>query len=94
MFKRIKFKIVAGLLLIVGLVLLFNKILIIGLVLIGVTALIYFFWEYLLKEKMKQFETLNLQLLEKAEENKQLRDTVEDYSKRKLNISEINTVLE
>jgi hypothetical protein len=94
MFKKTKFYVIAGLLLIVGLILLLNKVLTVGFIIVGIGALIFCIWEFFLKEKVKQFEILNQKLLDKDEENKRLRDTVEDYSKRKLNISEINTVLE
>ncbi len=94
MFKKIKVYLIVGLILIIGLILVFNKILTIGFIVVGIAAFIFFLWELLLKNKVAELETLNQKLLDREEENKTLRDTVEDYSKRKLNISEINTILE
>lgn len=94
MFRKLKFYGIAGIFLIVGFILLYNKVLTIGLLIIGIAVLIFILWEFLLKEKAKQYEVLNQKLLDKDEENKSLKETIEDYSKRKLNISEVNSILE
>lgn len=94
MFKKIRLYLIVGLMIIAGLFLLFHKVIIVGIVVIGIAGLIIFFWEAFLKEKSRQFATLNQKLLDIDEENKRLKLAVEDYSKRKLNISEINSVLE
>ncbi len=94
MLKKYRFYIVVGLLSIAALILLFNEALAIGVILLGISVFAIGTWELLLKEKVRQFESLNQKLLEVQTENEQLKDSVEDYSQRKLNISEINTVLE
>ncbi len=94
LFRKIKFYLVAGGLLLVGLILLFNKVFTIGLIIFGVAVFIIILWEFLLKEKMNQIDSLNEELLKIRAENKKLEQENEDYSKRKLNISEINTILD
>ncbi len=94
MFKKIRIYIIVVLLVAAGLFMLFHKIIIAGIVVLGLGLLVVFFWEAFLKEKSRQFDQLNKKMLEIEEENKRLRLTVEDYATRKLNISEINSVLE
>ena len=94
MFKRIRYYLIAGLVLIVGLILLFNEVFTLGLVIVGISAMVFVLWEFLLKDKVKQIELLNDQLLDRDEENKRLKENIEDYSKRKLNISEITPILD
>ena len=94
MFRKFKFYIMAGALLLLAVLLLFNKVFIIGLIVLGLTAFLVLLWEFLLKEKMQQIDTLNEELLKVKAENQKLEQENEDYAKRKLNISEINTVLE
>jgi len=78
----------------VGLILLFNEIFTLGLLIVGIATIVFILWEFLLKEKARQIEMLNEKLIRSDEENKRLRGEVEDYSKRKLNISEVNSILE
>lgn len=92
--RKLKSYAFAGIFLIVGVLLIINEIFTVGLIIIGIGILIITIWELLLKEKVKQNELLNQKLLDKEEENKILKNKIEDYSKRKLNISEINMVLE
>ena len=94
MFKRTKYYIIAAVVLALGIILLYNKFLALGLIIFGIAALIVVFWELLLKEKARQIERLNDKLLDIDEENKRLKNDLEDYSKRKLNISEITPILD
>jgi hypothetical protein len=66
----------------------------IAFVILGVGALIWFLSEFLLKDKQKRINSLNDELLSLKADKSKMEKEIEDYSKRKLNISGVNTILE
>jgi hypothetical protein len=93
-FKSLRFYLIAALLVVAGLILLFNKTIAAGLIILGSGFLLFLLWELYLKEKEKQIEVLNKEIRRIQSENKILRDDVAELSNRKLNISEINSILD
>jgi cell division protein FtsB len=93
-FKKIRFYLMSVLLIIAGLVLLFNKVLVAGLAVIGVAVLLFLLWELFLKEKEKQIDALNHEIQRMKAENSTLKEDIAELSNRKLNISEINNILD
>lgn len=92
--KNIKQNAIVGIIITTIVVLIFNKILILSAIIIGITGSGYAAWKFILKDKFKQLNDANQKLLDLNEENRALKERVEDYSKRKLNISQINTAME
>ena len=93
-FKKIRFYLIALLLIVAGLVLLLNKVLVAGLAVIGVAVLLFLLWELFLKEKEKQIDALNHEIQRIKAENSTLKEDIAELSNRKLNISEINNILD
>ena len=93
-FKKIRFYLISVLLIVAGLVLLFNKVLVAGLAVIGVAVLLFLLWELFLKEKEKQIDALNHEIQRMKAENSTLKEDIAELSNRKLNISEINNILD
>ena len=58
-FKNLRFYLITGLLIVVGIILLTNKIVAAGLIIFGIAALVFLLWELFLKEKEKQIDMLN-----------------------------------
>jgi len=94
MFKKIKFYIFSIILLLIGLILIFNQIISIGIAIVALAAFVFSSWEFFLKTKQKEIESLNESLRLKESERKNLEESIAEYSKRKLNLTEINSVLE
>ncbi len=93
-FKSLRFYLIAGLLAIVGIILLTNKIVATGLIILGLAAFFFLLWELFLKEKEKQIELLNQEIRRMKSENSTLKEDLAELSNRKLNISEINSILD
>jgi len=93
-FKNLRFYLITGLLIVVGIILLTNKIVAAGLIITGIAALIFLLWELFLKEKEKQIDTLNQEIRLMKSENTALKQDITDLATRKLNISEINSILD
>ncbi|MDA3905077.1 MAG: hypothetical protein PF484_03285 [Bacteroidales bacterium] len=94
MFKNINSYLIFGSISIIIIILLFNKMFAIAFVILGVGALIWFLSEFLLKDKQKRINSLNDELLSLKADKSKMEKEIEDYSKRKLNISGVNTILE
>ena len=92
--KKYRFYIIAGLALVIGALLLYNKFIVTGLVILGIGVLLVVFWEFLLKEKDRKIDTLNSEIERMKMENKTLREDVDELSHRKLNITEIHEILD
>jgi len=92
MFKKYRYYLLAAIILGAGILMLFNKVLVAGVVTVGIGILLVMLWEWVLKQKARQFEALNKALLKKEEENEELKEELDAYSRRKLNISEVNTI--
>ena len=84
----------AGLAAAVAVILLFNKILIAGLVIFGVGLLIFALWEFLLKDKEGKIDGLNDEIRRMKIENQTLKQDLDELSNRKLNITEVNEILD
>jgi cell division protein FtsL len=93
-FKKLRFYLISALLIAAGLVLMFNKILVAGLVVIGIAVFVFLLWELFLKEKEKQIDALNHEIQRMKAENSSLKEDIAELSNRKLNISEINNILD
>jgi hypothetical protein len=93
-FKNLRFYLITGLLILVGLILLLNKTVVAGLIIIGIAAFIFLLWELFLKEKEKQIDALNKEIQRIKSENSLLKEDITELSNRKLNISEINSILD
>ncbi|MBN2275069.1 MAG: hypothetical protein JXR41_13440 [Bacteroidales bacterium] len=93
-FKNIRFYLIAGVLIIIGLILLFNKIVAAGLIIAGIAVFVFLLWEMFLKEKEKQIDALNQEVQRMKAENSLLKEDINELSGRKLNISEINSILD
>ncbi|MBN2699453.1 MAG: hypothetical protein JXR52_11570 [Bacteroidales bacterium] len=93
-FKKYSYYIVAGLVAAVAIVLLFNKIFIAGLVILGVGLLILALWEFLLKDKEGQIDLLKDEIRNMKAENQTLKQDLDELSKRRLNITEVNEILD
>ncbi|MBN2214884.1 MAG: hypothetical protein JW723_11620 [Bacteroidales bacterium] len=93
-FKKLRFYLISILLIAAGLVLLFNEILVAGLVIIGVAVFVFLLWELFLKEKEKQIDILNDEIQRMKAENSSLKEDMAELAIRKLNISEINNILD
>lgn len=93
-FKSLRFYLITGLLLAIGLILLFNKIVAAGLIIIGIAAFIFLLWELFLKEKEEQIDSLNKEIQRIKSENSSLKEDIVELSNRKLNISEVNSILD
>ena len=93
-FKNIRFYLIAGLLVVAGIILLTNEIIAAGLIIIGIAAFVFLLWELFLKEKEKQIELLNQEIQRIKSENIALKEDITELSNRKLNISEINSILD
>ena len=92
--KNLRFYLITSLLIVVGLVLLFNKTFTAGLIVLGIAVLVFLLWELFLKEKEKQIDTLNKEIQRMRSENSTLKEDVAELSNRKLNISEVNSILD
>jgi hypothetical protein len=93
-FKKLRFYLITALLIVVGLILLFNKTFAAGLIVLGIAVLVFLLWELFLKEKEKQIDVLNKEIQRIRSENSTLKEDVAELSNRKLNISEVNTILD
>ncbi len=94
MFKSIGFYFTISIIIFVGALLLFNDIFAIGIVILGLAGFLFFLWAFMLKDKTKLIDSLKEEIKKVRSEKKSMEQELEDYSKRKLNISEVNTVLE
>lgn len=92
--KKYRFYIIAGLALLIGVILLYNKFVVTGLVILGIGVLLVVFWEFLLKEKDREIDVLNSEIEQMKIENKSLRKDIDELSNRKLNITEIHDILD
>ncbi|MBN1416698.1 MAG: hypothetical protein JW973_16475 [Bacteroidales bacterium] len=92
--KNLRFYLITGLISAVGIILLLNKTILIGLILLGIAAIILLLWELFLKEKEKQIDMLNKEIERMRSENTSLKEDVIELSNRKLNISEVNSILD
>jgi cell division protein FtsL len=93
-FKKLRFYIISGLLIVIGLILLFNKTIVAGLIILGAGAVLVILWELFLKEKEKQIDLLNEEIQRMKTENSSLKEDIVELSNRKLNISEVNSILD
>ena len=93
-FKNLRFYLIAVIFIVIGLILLFNKTVVAGLIILGTGALILALWEFFLKEKEKQIDLLNNEIERMKSENLSLKEDINELSNRKLNISEINSILD
>lgn len=92
--RKIRYYIAAAILVIIGITALFSKLIVPGLIIVGIGFLIFSLWEFLLKEREEKIDTLIGEIQAMKSENKSLRDDIRSLSERKLNISEINTILD
>ncbi len=93
-FKNLRaYLIVAGLVAL-GLILLLNKVLIAGLIMLGIGGIIFSMWEFFLKEKEKQLDELAREMKRIQTENNALKQDLDELSRRRLNITEVNEILE
>jgi hypothetical protein len=92
--KKYRFYIIAGLALVIGALLLYNKFVVTGLVILGIGVLLVVFWEFLLKEKDRKIDLLKSEIDRMKTENRTLREDVDELSHRKLNITEIHDILD
>jgi hypothetical protein len=92
--KHYRFYLIAGVFLVVAMVLLFNKTIVAGLIILGIAAFIFLLWELFLKEKEKQMDALNKEIQRIRSENSSLKEDIAELSSRRLNISEINGILD
>ena len=75
-FKNLRFYLITALLVVAGLILLFNKTFTIGLIVLGIAVLVFLLWELFLKEKEKQIDTLNKEIRRMRSENSTLKADV------------------
>ena len=92
--KKIRFYLISGIIVLAGIILLFNKIIIIGLVILGLAGLALLLYEVILKNKDKQIDALSEDLEKVKSEKREIEHEFEVISKRKLNISDISPILE
>ncbi len=93
-FKNIKFYLIAGLIALVGLVLLFNEAIIPGLVILGIGGVIFSMWEFFMKEKENKIDGLTQEIQKMKIENQSLKQEIDELSGRRLNITEVNEILD
>lgn len=92
--KKYRYYLAVGIAVVIGIILVANKFLISGLVILGIGALIFSLWEFLLKEKESKIDALSSEIQRMKIENQSLRQDVDELSNRKLNITEINDILD
>ncbi|MBN1158612.1 MAG: hypothetical protein JXA61_04465 [Bacteroidales bacterium] len=92
--KRYKYYFIAVIVLIIGIILIFNKFVIAGLVILGIGALIFSLWEFLLKDRESKIDLLKDEIQRMKIENQSLRQDINELSSRRLNITEINDILD
>ena len=93
-FKNLRFYLIAAILILVGLIALFNKVFAAGLIIIGIGILVFSVWEFFLKEKEAKMDMLIKEIERINSENKSLKKEMVELSNRKLNISDVNDILE
>lgn len=93
-FKKIRFYLIACVIITIGLVLLFNKALVTGLIVLGIAAVMIALWELFLREKIVRIEMLTQEIQQMKAENNALKHDIHELATRKLNISEVNTILD
>lgn len=93
-FKNLKFYLIAGLVILIGIILLFNKAVVMGLVAFGTGLVIFSMWEFFLKEKENRIDLLTKEIQRIKNENQSLKQDIDELSNRKLNITEVNEILD
>lgn len=93
-FKNIRFYLIAGIVLLIGIILLLNKAIITGLIILGIGGLIFSLWEFFLKEKESKIDGLTREIQKMQAENQSLKQDIQELSSRKLNITEVNEILD
>lgn len=94
MLQRYKTYLVLGVFIIIAIVLIFNKMLVYGLVIFGVGMLGVIFWNLLMKQKDNEIHRLKKELEETNMNTLALQDENSELRNRKLNITEIKSVLD
>ncbi|MBN2481892.1 MAG: hypothetical protein JXB19_09140 [Bacteroidales bacterium] len=92
--RKYKYYLIAGLILIAGIILIFNDVIVTGLVILGIGALIFSLWEFLLKDRENKIDELKDEIHRMKIENQSLKQDFNELSTRKLNITEINDILD
>jgi hypothetical protein len=93
-FKNVRFYLIASILILVGLIVILNKVFTVGLIILGVGVLVYAVWEFFLKEKENRIDMLDREIQRIKSENLTLQEDINELSNRKLNISEVNDILD
>lgn len=93
-FKNVRFYLIAGLLFLIAIVLLLNKAIITGLIILGIAGLIFTMWEFFLKEKEAQIDSLTREIRRMQTENQSLKQDMDELASRKLNITTVNEILD
>jgi len=94
MLQRFKTWLVLGVFIVVALVLILNKMLVYGLVIFGVGILGVGLWNLLMKQKDNEIHRLKNELEETTRNTASLEDENSELRNRKLNITEIKSVLD
>lgn len=92
--KNLKLYLLLAAICFIAILLIFNKYLLAGLILFGVTGLIYALWELVLRNKEEKIEELKQMLEKSSKQISQLQEENNELRTRKLNISEINSILD
>ncbi len=93
-FRDLKFYVVVVLVVLSAILLLFNKAVVTGLIVLGTGVILVSFWELFLKEKENKIDQLSREIQLMKEENQNLKQTVDELSNRRLNITEVNEILD
>jgi hypothetical protein len=93
-FKDVRFYFIASILILAGLIVIFNKVFTVGLIILGAGILVYALWEFFLKEKENKIDILDREIQRIKSENLSLKEELNELSNRKLNISEVNDILD
>lgn len=93
-FKNLKVYLTLIAIIVIGTLLIFNELILYGLILIGSAFLIFSFWKIFLKKKQEEIFDLNKQLSLEKEQKDSLLEENNELKNRKLNISEIKTILD
>ncbi|MEI9946057.1 MAG: hypothetical protein WDN26_17775 [Chitinophagaceae bacterium] len=94
MFHRFKMYIIFAAIAAIALVLILNKFLVYGLIVLGVGAIGVAAWQLFMKQKDDEIYNLRKQLKETSQNSESLKSENVELRNRKLNISEIKTVVD
>ena len=94
LFRNLKIYLVLIAIIAIAGALIFNDFLVVGLIILGLVILLYVVWEYFVKMKNKQLEEAKQEKDQANQRVQVLQNEIEELKQRKLNISEIRSILD